>query len=718
MGSMALQSADDVWTRPLRRTLASYDEALLRQVANQLCRPRNHWPVEELLERIEAALQNPVMLDRRLKDLPAGARQLVGLMARSRQERWPAGGLVELAACLGHADGLAPVITLLESGLLLPALFPPGSEEDETRMRLQSFPSWLALGTPVVLAPPLVLQRALHDDLALPECPGATELPPGTASEADGLDWPLRLAVLWQQVLGGPLRRTQSGDFFKRDYDRLANDPLLCAPPGDALAELPDPGFFAVALAAATRLLVEEDAELHAGAFPAAWKEGLAALVAELWASLPWLTGWNAVRGHTGSGAPGNPYPSAYLLAVLLLSQLPEDAWADPQAIEKWLAHHHPYWQGQSRPDIGAAAFLLGVAYPLRLVQARKADGAWRVRLSALGRWVLGQGEPPSVPAFPQTLLVQPNLEMLAYRQGLTPELIERLSRLATWKGLGPACTLQLEPHSVYRALEAGESMESVVQLLERHGMKALPPAVLDSLRTWSNKRERLSVYPSAALFEFASAAELTEALARGLPAVRLTERLAAVPSEKDIDYRHFRLTGTRDYCLPPEKCVDVEADGVTLSVDLARSDLLLESEVLRFAEPVARPGLQGRRLYRLTPATVTAGRQNGLSEAALETWFRQRTGQPLTPAARLLFAGPETEPLELRRQLVLYVGSEEVAAGLEQWPGTRSLILNRVGPTALVVAEENLPLLTERLQELGIRLQEEGPRIHPDQNT
>ena len=37
--------------------------------------------------------------------------------------------------------------------------------------------------------------------------------------------------------------------------------------------------------------------------------------------------------------------------------------------------------------------------------------------------------------------------------------------------------------------------------------MKALPPAVLDSLRTWSNKRERITVYASAALFEFASSA-------------------------------------------------------------------------------------------------------------------------------------------------------------------------------------------------------------------
>lgn len=101
--------------------------------------------------------------------------------------------------------------------------------------------------------------------------------------------------------------------------------------------------------------------------------------------------------------------------------------------------------------------------------------------------------------------------------------------------------------------------------------MKALPTPVLDSLRTWSNKRDRITVYHSAALFEFATPAEMQTMLAQRAPATPITDRLAVVASEKDIDYRHFRLTGTRDYLLPPERCVDVEADGVTLSIDFAQ---------------------------------------------------------------------------------------------------------------------------------------------------
>jgi hypothetical protein len=326
--------------------------------------------------------------------------------------------------------------------------------------------------------------------------------------------------------------------------------------------------------------------------------------------------------------------------------------------------------------------------------------------LSALGRWLMGlDGLPAQDPPFKQTLLVQPNLEIIAYRQGLTPGLISRLSLFAQWKSLGAACILQLEPHAVYRALESGLSFEAVLQFLEQHGTRPTPATVVESLRTWADKRERLTIYPSAALLEFGSADELNEALARGVAATRLSDRLAVIADESGLDYRHFRLIGTRDYGLPPDKCVEVAADGVTLMVDVARSDLMLETELPRFAERLARPGPNGRREYRLTPASLLAGRTTGMSLTTLESWFQQRTGQSLSPAARLLLIGAELPAPELRRHLVLHVASADLADGLMQWPETRPLIEARMGPTALAVAEENATSLRDRLATLGISL-------------
>ena len=304
------------------------------------------------------------------------------------------------------------------------------------------------------------------------------------------------------------------------------------------------------------------------------------------------------------------------------------------------------------------AVFLLGLAYQLRLVQAaqgRTRASGWSA--CPLGRWLLGLSEaPPAPPAYAQTLLVQPNLEIIAYRQGLTPRLIARLGLFAAWKNLGAACTLQLQPETVYRALEAGQTFDTILQTLEQHGMRPTPPAVLESLRTWANKRERISVYPSATLFEFTSAEDLNEALARGLPGTRLSDRLAWWRTRSDVDFRHFRLSGTRDYALPPEKCVEVEEDGVTLTIDLTQSDLLLETELPRFAEPLNGTPANGRRQYRLTPASLAAAQNSGLGLRVLEEWFVQRTGQPLSPSARLLLTGPLVPPLELRTRLVLQV--------------------------------------------------------------
>ena len=52
-------------------------------------------------------------------------------------------------------------------------------------------------------------------------------------------------------------------------------------------------------------------------------------------------------------------------------------------------------------------------------------------------------------------------------------------------------------------------------------------------------------------------------------------------------------------------------------------------------------------------------------------------------------------------------MASEEVADGLVQWPETRALIAERLGPTALAVAEENAAKLREQLGLLGMQVPE-----------
>jgi hypothetical protein len=706
-------AADDPWSELLRRTLAAYAEPLLRQVAARLVRPRNQWPADELIAKSLATVANPAVLDRRLKELDPAARQLLALIGHSRQPVWALGNLVEMMIALGHADGLKPAFDLLSAGLLYPYFHPLSNGKKSARV--QTFEQWLGFAGPAgltVFTLPLIAGRALGEALPLPDLSRSAIRHPQAATEADGLEIPLRLAVLWQQVAAAPLRRTQNGGYFKRDAERLSEDKLLNSPPAESLIEVPDFGFLVAALAEREGILEADDSEQRAAALPAAWEVGLAATLEALYADLPRLQTWNALEGWRGTDAlTGNPFPSAVLLSLLLLSRVSDGAWLRPAAVEDWMHAHHPYWAEDeslrpSRRKPWLETFLLGVAYPLRLVQARRDDDGWLVRLSPTGRWLLGLGgAPPPESGYQQTLMVQPNLEVVAYRQGLTPALIGKLTHFAAWTNLGAACTLQLEPQTVYRALEAGLTFETIRLTLEQHGVRALPAAVLESLKTWANKRDRITVYPSAVLMEFTTADDLNEALARGLPGERIADTLAVVVNEAAIDFKHFRLTGTRDYALPPERCVTVEPDGVTLTVDLAKSDLLLETEAPRFAEPIPRPSANGRRQYRLTPTSLAAARAGSWSLPLLEQWFVQRTGRALPPAARLLMVGGEMEAPRLQRHLVLHVAAAELADGLMQWPETRPLIAERLGPTALAVAEENVAALRERLARLGVAL-------------
>src|SRR5262249_44062605 len=140
---------------------------------------------------------------------------------------------------------------------------------------------------------------------------------------------------------------------FKRDLDRLRGDAVLSAPPADSLAELPDPALLAVALAEAEGAVSDGDGELRAGSLPSFWEEGLSRTLESLYAGLFRLESWDAGDGFRvpGEGA-GNPFPSAYLLALALLGRQPAGAFVSPADVEAWLLEHHPYWaQEEARPS-------------------------------------------------------------------------------------------------------------------------------------------------------------------------------------------------------------------------------------------------------------------------------------------------------------------------------------------------------------------------------
>ena len=703
-----MPTAAEYWIERTTQAIDGYTETLRRQVVATLLKPRTPIPVEELTARILGTLTNAPVIDRRLRELSPSSRWILTVMGRTRQPRWTVGQLLTILASLGSTDGLTPIRALFECGLLCPDR-PANAEE------LPAFEPWLASSGILeakLFALPGVTARARGEELPLPELAAVETEPGATPRVADGLEWPLRLAVVEQVVAGVPFRTTQSNALFKRDLQRIESNEILSQTPSDHLVPIRDGGILALFWAAAVgRPVIEGDTPNDT---PRETSHSLIETLMELAAALPHVEVWDPLKGYSVPDFNGlSPFPSSATLALLLLGTVPEERWVAPSEIAEWLWAHHPAWSGTLSPEVQknrgtewVEALLLGPCYTLQLVEAlQNSEGPAAVRLSDLGRHLLCNGpKPPEPPSFPQSLLVQPNAELLAYRQGLNPSLIGKLTRIAKWKSLGPACMLELTPEQTYAGLESGLTLAGIIQTLNQHGSRPVPPAVVDLLQRWANKRDRISVYASATLVEFQSSADLDSAISRGVVAARVTDRIGICSDGADPDYRALRLIGNRDYESQPSRCITVADDGVTLTVDTGQSDLLLEAEIGRLSEPVLGDPA-GLRRFRLTPESLRKAAAHGWKHSEIDDWFTQRTGEGLPAAGQLFLEGPNLPASRISKRLVVQVPEEEIADGLMQWPTTREFVEERLGPTALVIQESNLPRFAEVLAELGVKL-------------
>ena len=314
---------------------------------------------------------------------------------------------------------------------------------------------------------------------------------------------------------------------------------------------------------------------------------------------------------------------------------------------------------------------------------------------------------------------MQPNFEVIAYRQGLTPQLAGRLSRFAWWSQIGSALELKLTRESIVLGLDWGLTAEAILGILTKHSQRALPPGITDAITNWASRRERVTYYAAATLIEFGSSSDRDAALAfwptneHAAPLV-VAERFLLVEDEKTVPFDRLRLMSSRDYRRPPEICAVVEPDGVTLALDPARSDLLVEAELARFADllpPIhserGPAGAPERRQFIVTPASLRRGITRGMPAAQLVEWYSRRTGGEVPAAVRLLLAAKTSRipALKASRMLVLKLPTVELLDGLLQHPATGPLLGWRIGPFAVEVAAEKLTPLQKALKDLGIHL-------------
>jgi hypothetical protein len=211
---------------------------------------------------------------------------------------------------------------------------------------------------------------------------------------------------------------------------------------------------------------------------------------------------------------------------------------------------------------------------------------------------------------------------------------------------------------------------------------------------------------------EFATDEERTAAVAAWPESDRSTvmlvgDRYLLVESETGVPFGRFRLLGSRDYRQPPEANAVVGEDGLTLSIDLDRSDLFIEAELARLAdrEPMNSAESARRRTFRVTRESVKRAIESGWGVAEWTEWFERRTGRALPPAARLLVAAGQANVVSFRvsRRVVLSAAEPSWLDGLEQHAAQSGLELERVGPRSMLVAEDDLSRLRALIQSLGV---------------
>jgi hypothetical protein len=727
--------------------LRRYDGALLARIVR--CHGVDHLPAGRgpLAEAITERLEEACAIQGLVATLERGEQLALCLFSLTESTCLPAHALGHALGCLG-VEARGAVWGLLELGLL--AVAPEGGpivRKFDRSLDVREGQRDMLLAHPAAVS---ATRTVLPEGPSLPVCRRVRQ-----TRETDGLEPIVRLAAVWQRVADAPLRQTRQGTIYKRDRDRIEDDPVIAGPIADALEPFPDLPAFWLGLAQGVGLLaVDAGSDRIVATPPEFWTENayhLPQMLAAFWLR---MNNWDERGGIQRENAVCElslPYTRAPIL--LWLATLGDQEWVAIKEVEARLSCLLPGWDratfigapaiespmrsaarsrdGKSRASGGRAveptgpstleAMLLGPAYQLGLLRAaEEVPGGRRVvQLSSLGRYVLRLGPPPHVPLpCERFLFVQPSFEVIAYRQGMTSGLVGQLSRFAHWAQVGAAMALRLTPESVYRGLEGGMTPQEMLELLARHSQRPLPAGVAESVRTWANRRERVTYFASATLLEFAAPGDLEQALnhwpsGEDAAPVRISGRLLLVEGDSAIPFRQFRMTGARDYRRPPEACVDVEHDGVNLTLDLARSDLLVDAELERFADeqPSTRasdgPASANPRRFVVSGRSLARAAESGLTPTQLSQWFRKRTGQDTPASVRLLLASGSMRvpPLQTTRQLILHTPSADLLDGLAQHPETGGLLGDRLGATSVVIPDASLERFRQALRRLGLSL-------------
>ncbi|MCS7167058.1 MAG: hypothetical protein RMI91_07750 [Gemmatales bacterium] len=538
---------------------------------------------------------------------------------------------------------------------------------------------------------------------------------PDRFQETDGLDAFIQLTKVRQVALQSPIRIKRTGQAYKKHGQQLCEqlEPWHCPIPDCQV----HPRIW-VALASLLGLLKVHYTSWTLYAAPCTSSLPASKLEACLKVWNAWLL-YNLLDIYAPLSTPidlGKLDHTALALQLFtclytayILVQLPENAGISLRQLSSCVQTNEIYDVNLIQSDelarlipVHTLSACLGIMWALGFLHWNEEHTL--LRLAPLGRALFSQ-QPYSLDSLSQSnILVLPNLEIIAYRQALTPKDILDLSTIARWKTISPVATLEIDNSMVHQALQAGWQPSELLNWLEQRSSRPLPDTVRSLIGTSAQQQQRLTVYHRGTLLEFESAQHREAALCRGISGVKIGDRFLLIEPSHAIDYSHLRVTASLDYLRPTVSQIRVLSDGVTLEVPLNQANLLLEAELLQLAEQVYIDSVRQIARYRITPNSLQRARQQGWTALRLQEWFLLRCGTSAPDTVISLISLPHIE-LKVTHTYILETGSEAIANGLCQWPETAPYVARKLGPTTLAIHGHTLEKLIETLRSLGAKL-------------
>jgi hypothetical protein len=283
------------------------------------------------------------------------------------------------------------------------------------------------------------------------------------------------------------------------------------------------------------------------------------------------------------------------------------------------------------------------------------------------------------------SLLIQPNFDILVYLDELSPLALIVLSCADCHRIDAQTASYTITRSSLYRALETGLELHTLLELLQEHSM-GVPDNVAHSLRDWASRRERLRVRDNVKLLEYADQKERDAALDKLKGARGLAERFIllddnASPPKVEVCHQ-YSLAPTRTLRFHPEGYFRLEG-----ATDLAGRAVLAQ---------LATQDSEGR--YHLEIAKACSG---ALTTAARDTLAARAQGglPPQLEVLMNIWAGKNAAPA----LATISVFQHPSATALAKHPRIARCLDKPLNDTSYLVKKGQERQLEQILSELGL---------------